>query len=149
MVFLAIIAIIILIFGILLFTEDKLSNIAIGFFVSLIAILILNFCVDAFVPRDLYEETVFLKPLEKENFYKVEIKYHRLSEVRKITVCIVDDDEISHIQEIECNVLKIEYSSEATKGKMTVKYDLSNSKDGNIPYKVEEIVLRIPEAYKP
>lgn len=102
---------------------------------------------------DIQEETKDLVSLNNESYYRVESYEDPFSSTQKYIICVVDNDEISHIEELNYKNIKIEYSTVATNGQLIVKYFKLKSKWEHKMFGIlngtkSEIILRLPEAEK-
>ena len=99
---------------------------------------------------DIQEETKDLTTLNNESYY--EIRYPDMFAERYV-ICVKDNDEISHIEELNYKDIKIEYSTVATNGQLLVKYYKLKPKWEHKMFGVlngnkTEIILRLPESAK-
>lgn len=113
-----------------------------------VTFLVLYLCNIITTPYTTYEKTFTLKALEKENYYETKKSIEGVFVSTKVTVCVVDDTDISHVETFTCDNLRIEYSSQATEGQMTMEYSLPESEEDHIPRILNTITLRLPESVK-
>ena len=101
---------------------------------------------------DIQEETKDLTTLNNESYYEVEYP-DKYASSEKYIICVVDNDEISHIEELNYKDIKIEYSTVATNGQLIVKYYKLKPKWEHKVFDIlngvkSEIILRLPESEK-